>query len=178
VTAADGHNWQSGALSANERVDERRNMPTYVYACTDPECAHRFEAVQAFTDDALTECPVCGHRLRKVFGSIGVVFKGSGFYRNDSRAGAAKSESVETSSSESSNAAAAKDSGGKDAAAASSGAAAAASTPASSAPESSGSKPKPAASQASRDTGGRPASTGSPASGPSSRKPAAASKSR
>ena len=59
-------------------------MPTYQYACT--ECDHRFEAVQAFTDDSLTVCPVCGGPLRKVYGSVGVVFKGSGFYRTDSRA--------------------------------------------------------------------------------------------
>ena len=59
-------------------------MPTYQYACT--ECDHRFEAVQAFTDDSLTICPVCGGQLRKVYGSVGVVFKGSGFYRTDSRA--------------------------------------------------------------------------------------------
>ena len=58
-------------------------MPTYQYACT--ECGHDLEAVQAFTDDALTECPVCHGRLRKVFGAVGIVFKGSGFYRNDSR---------------------------------------------------------------------------------------------
>ena len=58
-------------------------MPTYQYACT--ACAHRFEAVQSFTDDALTECPQCSGRLRKVFNSVGVVFKGSGFYRTDSR---------------------------------------------------------------------------------------------
>ena len=58
-------------------------MPTYQYACT--ECGHDFEAVQSFTDDALTECPVCHGRLRKVFGAVGIVFKGSGFYRNDSR---------------------------------------------------------------------------------------------
>ena len=61
-------------------------MPTYQYACT--ECDHRFEAVQAFTDDSLTVCPVCGGQLRKVYGSVGVVFKGSGFYRTDSRAAA------------------------------------------------------------------------------------------
>jgi putative FmdB family regulatory protein len=60
-------------------------MPTYIYACTNPDCGHQFEAVQSFTDDALTVCPACGQRLRKVFGSVGVVFKGSGFYRNDSR---------------------------------------------------------------------------------------------
>ncbi|MDX1890317.1 FmdB family zinc ribbon protein [Mycolicibacterium sp. 050158] len=58
-------------------------MPTYSYACT--ECDNRFDAVQAFTDDALTTCPKCSGRLRKLFGSVGVVFKGSGFYRNDSR---------------------------------------------------------------------------------------------
>ena len=61
-------------------------MPTYSYACT--ECGHRFEAVQAFTDDSLTVCPVCSGTLRKVFSSVGIVFKGSGFYRTDSRAGA------------------------------------------------------------------------------------------
>ena len=60
-------------------------MPTYQYACT--ECGHRFEAVQAFSDDALTQCPECGGKLRKVYGSVGVVFKGSGFYRTDSRSG-------------------------------------------------------------------------------------------
>ena len=58
-------------------------MPTYQYACT--ECGHDFEAVQSFSDDALAECPVCHGRLRKVFGAVGIVFKGSGFYRNDSR---------------------------------------------------------------------------------------------
>ena len=58
-------------------------MPTYQYACT--ECGHGFETFQSFTEDALTECPVCSGRLRKVFSSVGVVFKGSGFYRTDSR---------------------------------------------------------------------------------------------
>ncbi|MGH8939120.1 MAG: FmdB family zinc ribbon protein [Actinomycetes bacterium] len=58
-------------------------MPTYQYACTD--CGHGFEAVQSFTDATLTECPRCQGRLRKVFNSVGIVFKGSGFYRNDSR---------------------------------------------------------------------------------------------
>lgn len=58
-------------------------MPTYSYACT--ECGNRFDAVQAFSDDALTECPKCSGRLRKLFGKVGVVFKGSGFYRTDSR---------------------------------------------------------------------------------------------
>ena len=58
-------------------------MPTYSYACT--ACDHKFDAVQAFTDDALTTCPECSGRLRKLFNSVGVVFKGSGFYRTDSR---------------------------------------------------------------------------------------------
>ena len=61
-------------------------MPTYSYACT--ECGHHFDAVQSFTDAHLTECPVCSGRLRKLFNSVGIVFKGSGFYRTDSRAGA------------------------------------------------------------------------------------------
>jgi putative FmdB family regulatory protein len=59
-------------------------VPTYAYACT--ECGHAFDAVQKFSDDALTTCPECEGRLRKVYTSIGVSFKGSGFYRNDSRA--------------------------------------------------------------------------------------------
>ena len=58
-------------------------MPTYAYACT--ACEHRFEVHQAFTDAALTECPECAGRLRKLFNSVGIVFKGSGFYRTDSR---------------------------------------------------------------------------------------------
>jgi putative FmdB family regulatory protein len=63
-------------------------MPTYQYACT--ECGHQFEEFQSFSDAALTDCPVCGGRLRKVYGSVGVVFKGSGFYRTDSRNGDGK----------------------------------------------------------------------------------------
>jgi putative FmdB family regulatory protein len=58
-------------------------VPTYQYSCTD--CGHFFEAVQSFSDDSLTVCPECEGRLRKVFNAVGVVFKGSGFYRNDSR---------------------------------------------------------------------------------------------
>jgi putative FmdB family regulatory protein len=60
-------------------------VPTYQYACTDSTCGHRLEAVQSFSDDPLTSCPVCEGRLRKVFSAVGVVFKGSGFYRTDSR---------------------------------------------------------------------------------------------
>ena len=69
-------------------------MPTYQYACT--ECGHAFEQFQSFTDDALTVCPECEGRLRKVFNAVGVVFKGSGFYRTDSRT---DGKSVTTSSS-------------------------------------------------------------------------------
>ena len=61
-------------------------MPTYAYTCT--ACGHDLEVKQSFTDDALTECPTCTGQLRKVFSNVGVVFKGSGFYRTDSRAGA------------------------------------------------------------------------------------------
>ncbi len=62
-------------------------MPTYQYACTD--CGDRTEVVQKFTDDSLSVCATCGGRLRKVFSPVGIVFKGSGFYRTDSRAGSA-----------------------------------------------------------------------------------------
>ncbi|QGN45552.1 FmdB family zinc ribbon protein [Micromonospora sp. WMMD558] len=58
-------------------------MPTYQYACT--ACGHQLEAVQSFSDEPLTECPTCEGRLRKLFNSVGIVFKGSGFYRTDSR---------------------------------------------------------------------------------------------
>lgn len=71
-------------------------MPTYAYACTD--CGHRFETVQSFSDDSLTVCPECQGRLRKLFNAVGVVFKGSGFYRNDSRSDA-KSSSGSSSGS-------------------------------------------------------------------------------
>ncbi|MFF6803488.1 FmdB family zinc ribbon protein [Streptomyces sp. NPDC012616] len=71
-------------------------MPTYQYQCT--ECGEGLEAVQKFTDDALTECPDCGGRLKKVFSAVGIVFKGSGFYRNDSR-GSSSSSSPASSSS-------------------------------------------------------------------------------
>jgi putative FmdB family regulatory protein len=63
-------------------------MPTYEYACTNPACGNRFELVQSFSAASATECPVCAQPVRKVFSAVGVVFKGSGFYRNDSRADA------------------------------------------------------------------------------------------
>ncbi|MFG3251842.1 FmdB family zinc ribbon protein [Streptomyces sp. NPDC048187] len=73
-------------------------MPTYQYQCT--ECGEGLEAVQKFTDDALTECPNCQGRLKKVFSAVGIVFKGSGFYRNDSR-GSSSSSSPASSSAKS-----------------------------------------------------------------------------
>jgi putative FmdB family regulatory protein len=89
-------------------------VPTYSYACT--ACDNRFDIVQSFSDDSLTVCPACSGKLRKLFNSVGIVFKGSGFYRTDSRgtsgaasepaktdsAPAAKSESSSTASPSSS----------------------------------------------------------------------------
>jgi putative FmdB family regulatory protein len=69
-------------------------VPTYQYACT--ECGHQLEAVQSFSDATLTECPNCAGKLRKVFNSVGIVFKGSGFYRNDSRPANVTAEKSET----------------------------------------------------------------------------------
>ncbi|MGW9419115.1 MULTISPECIES: FmdB family zinc ribbon protein [Cellulosimicrobium] len=81
-------------------------MPTYAYSCT--ACGHAFDIHQSFSDDALTVCPECSGRLRKVFSSVGVTFKGSGFYRTDSRSGgktstapAASTSSASSSSSSS-----------------------------------------------------------------------------
>ena len=71
-------------------------VPTYSYACT--QCGDRFDAVQAFSDNALTTCSKCNGRLRKLFGNVGVVFKGSGFYRNDSRESASSSAKSSSSS--------------------------------------------------------------------------------
>lgn len=107
-------------------------MPTYQYQCT--ECGEGLEAVQKFSDDALTVCPACSGRLRKVFSAVGVVFKGSGFYRTDSRGSsssstpAAKSsgsdgKSSESSSSSPSTASPAKPSSGSSSAASSTSAA-------------------------------------------------------
>ncbi|MGA5463507.1 FmdB family zinc ribbon protein [Mycobacterium sp. NPDC050041] len=102
-------------------------MPTYSYACT--ACDNKFDVVQAFSDDALSQCPKCDGRLRKLFGKVGVVFKGSGFYRTDSReatksasngsakssesagAGSAGSTSSSTDSSSSSSSSSSSDSG-------------------------------------------------------------------
>ena len=72
-------------------------MPTYQYSCT--ECGHFFEAVQSFSEDSLTVCPECDGRLRKVYNAVGVVFKGSGFYRTDSRASTSTGSSSGSESS-------------------------------------------------------------------------------
>ena len=74
-------------------------MPTYEYACT--ACEERLEVVQSFTDDALTVCPACGGQLRKVFSPAGIIFKGAGFYRTDSRSGAKASKNGAGKSSDS-----------------------------------------------------------------------------
>ena len=72
-------------------------MPTYEYRCR--ECGHELEVVQAFTDDALTTCPACGvESLRKVFGAVGISFKGSGFYKTDSRGSSSSTSSSSTTS--------------------------------------------------------------------------------
>ena len=74
-------------------------MPTYEYQCSD--CDRNFDVVQSFSDDALTECPTCHGPVRKVFGSVGIVFKGSGFYKTDSRSGSSSSAAASTASSDS-----------------------------------------------------------------------------
>jgi putative FmdB family regulatory protein len=73
-------------------------VPTYQYVCTNPEGKHEFEVVQSFSDPAVAICPECLAPVRKVYGSVGVVFKGSGFYRTDSRKAATASESASSKS--------------------------------------------------------------------------------
>ncbi|MCA1004459.1 FmdB family transcriptional regulator [Rhodococcus hoagii] len=77
-------------------------MPTYSYACT--ECDNKFDIVQSFSDDTLTVCPACSGKLRKLFNSVGIVFKGSGFYRTDSRGGSSSTVSEPAKKSESTSA--------------------------------------------------------------------------
>jgi putative FmdB family regulatory protein len=90
-------------------VRRRDQVPTYEYACA--ECGERLEAVQKFSDDPLTECPACRGRLRKVFSPVGIVFKGSGFYRTDSRSSSSANGSKVNGSSSSDSAASEKSSG-------------------------------------------------------------------
>jgi putative FmdB family regulatory protein len=92
-------NWHSKPVSASQGG----SVPTYQYACT--ACGEQLEAVQSFSDAPLTECPSCGGALRKVFSAVGVVFKGSGFYKTDSRSsgksGSTDSKPAETKPAES-----------------------------------------------------------------------------
>jgi putative FmdB family regulatory protein len=122
-------------------------VPTYQYACKEPACGHRFEAVQSFSDDPIAICPVCEGQVRKVFSAVGVVFKGSGFYRTDSRE-KAKSSSGSSSNGSSSNGSS-NGSGEKKSEAASS----------SSSGESSGSGSSGSASKASASSGSSSGST-------------------
>jgi putative FmdB family regulatory protein len=80
VHCGGGHAWEFAKLVPEEAIE----MPTYEYACK--ECGEHVEVVQSFKDDPLTECPACGGPLRKVFAPVGIVLKGSGFYKTDSRA--------------------------------------------------------------------------------------------
>lgn len=79
-------------------IEAEAKVPTYQYACT--TCGHRLEAVQSFSDEPLTACPQCDGRLRKLFSAVGIVFKGSGFYRNDARADGRRSSLGATPSKE------------------------------------------------------------------------------
>jgi putative FmdB family regulatory protein len=86
-------------------------VPTYQYACT--TCGHQLEAVQSFADEPLTECPACEGRLRKLFSSVGIVFKGSGFYRTDSRSSGSGGADKSGGDSSTGDKAAAASNGGK-----------------------------------------------------------------
>ncbi|MFE2088416.1 FmdB family zinc ribbon protein [Streptomyces sp. NPDC002596] len=110
-------------------------MPTYQYQCT--ECGEGLEAVQKFTDDALTVCPNCEGRLKKVFSAVGIVFKGSGFYRNDSR-GSSSSSTPSSSSAKASGSASSSSTGSDSKSSASSASASSSSSSTSSASPSSG----------------------------------------
>ncbi|WP_369165099.1 FmdB family zinc ribbon protein [Streptomyces sp. AFD10] len=105
-------------------------MPTYQYQCT--ECGEGLEAVQKFTDDALTVCPSCDGRLKKVFSAVGIVFKGSGFYRNDSRGSSSSSTPASSSSKSSDSSSGSSGSDTKASASSSASSSSSASTPASS----------------------------------------------
>ncbi|WP_084484170.1 FmdB family zinc ribbon protein [Nocardia anaemiae] len=93
-------------------------MPTYSYACT--QCDNRFDIVQSFTDEALSVCSECSGKLRKLFNSVGIVFKGSGFYRTDSRGGSSTASEPAKTDSGASSSASSSDSGSSSSAAATS----------------------------------------------------------
>jgi putative FmdB family regulatory protein len=100
------HHWQSPGESASPAARPPHDqgataVPTYQYACTNPEVKHEFEVVQSFTDAPVSVCPECEAPVRKVYGSVGVVFKGSGFYRTDSRTSASASETASSNGSSS-----------------------------------------------------------------------------
>jgi putative FmdB family regulatory protein len=124
-------------------------VPTYQYACKETACGHRFEAVQSFSDEPIAACPVCEGQVRKVFSTVGIVFKGSGFYRTDSREnakstnGSSPKESSSNGSGEKKSEAASSSSSTESSGSSSSGSAAKAST---SSGSSSGSTSKAAAS--------------------------------
>lgn len=122
-------------------------MPTYQYACT--ACDHRFEAFQSFSESSLTDCPVCAGRLRKLYSGVGIVFKGSGFYRTDSRSGS------------DSDVAASKDGANKDGAKEKAGASAKESTPASSGGDSGSSSPATTSGSSSSSSSSSSPSAGS-----------------
>lgn len=96
-------------------IPRRVNVPTYQYQCTD--CGEALEVHQSFSDDALTVCPACQGHLRKVFNAVGVVFKGSGFYRTDSRSSSSSSTASDSSSGSSSSDSSSTKSSGSDSAA-------------------------------------------------------------
>src|SRR5581483_1488523 len=125
--------WRScpspGSIGTRTRrvlTDPERPMPTYEYRCKD--CGEHLEVVQKFTDDPLTVCPNCGGSLRKVFGNIGITFKGSGFYKTDNRAASSSSRSRDS------------DSGGKDSSSDSSSSSSSSSSPSDGGSADSGSK--------------------------------------
>jgi putative FmdB family regulatory protein len=128
-------------------------VPTYQYACKD--CGHAFDQFQSFSDDALSVCPVCEGRLRKVFNAVGVVFKGSGFYRNDSRAAQTGSDVPAASSAESGGS-----SDGKTSSNGSTPAAGSSDKPASTSPAAAPAS-SPAGSKTGSKTGGAPKTSGS-----------------
>lgn len=86
-------------------------MPTYEYTCRD--CGERLEAVQSFSDEPLTTCPNCGGSLRKVFGAVGIVFKGSGFYKTDNRSNGSRSTTTASDHSSSNESSSSSDASAK-----------------------------------------------------------------
>ena len=139
-------------------------MPTYEYRCDD--CANTFDVVQGFHDDPLTACPTCGSPVRKVFGNVGIVFKGSGFYKTDSRSGGTSTKPAETAAPTSTDGASGNSGGSSDAGSESSGKSdkadkAAATAPSGSSGSGSGSS---GSSDAKASTGSKSGSTGSSSS--------------